>query len=344
MYVRGGLAGRDVAWDSWAVILIAGLWATLVVLIRITDWLPTIAVPRTAVSTMGIVVSVYLGFKSTSAYARWWEARTVWGSIINDSRAWANAALALVGPADAIGGPDATASRALVRRHLAWVNALAYQLRRTSVLKVSRVQHVFDYRRADTHAIFTASPECYRRHLPEGEAAEVEGRSNPAVHIARRQGSQIAALLDGGAIDNNRAVELIAIQNRLIGYQGACERIKNTPFPRQITYFGRIFTWIFIVLIPLGSFDAFIDEVARHLTAPADQERFALIVIPFTIVVSWLFYMVEKVGESCENPFEWGSTDVPIAALTRSIEIDLLELMGAEDIPAPLAPRDGVLY
>ncbi|WP_018701273.1 bestrophin family protein [Amorphus coralli] len=341
MYVRGGIGGRDVFWDSWKVVLIAGVWAALVVAIRVTDWLPTVAVPRGAVSTMGIVVSVYLGFKSSSAYARWWEARTIWGAIINDSRAWANAALSFVAPT--AGGGEA-ASATLIRRHLAWVNAVAHQLRRTSVLKISPVQHVFDYRRADTGEIFTASPDGYRRHLSENEAAEVARFANPAVHIARHQGAQVNALLQSGALDNNRAVALMAIQERLIASQGACERLKNTPFPRQITYFGRIFTWIFIILIPLGSLDAFIDEVARHLTSPTDQDRFVLLLIPFTIVVSWLFYMVEKVSESCENPFEWGSTDVPIAALTRTIEIDLLEMLGDDSIPAPLKPRDGVLY
>lgn len=341
MYVRGGLRAQDVLADSWRVLLVSGLWTAAVVLLRVSDGLPVLVVPRGAVSTMGIVVSVYLGFKSSSVYSRWWEARMVWGAIINDSRSWANAALNLLSGGAA---SDPQASAALIRRHLAWVNALAYQLRRNSVLKVSPIQHVFDYRRPDVDTIFTAQPDCYRRYLSEAEREAVEGFANPAVHIARLQGAQVNELLQSGAIDANRAVELMQIQTRLTVSQGQCERIKNTPFPRQFTYFGRIFTWLFIILIPLGSLDAFLDAVATHLPSDRIQDRFLLVLIPFTMVVSWLFYMVEKVSESCENPFEWGSTDVPIAALTRVIEIDLLGMMGEDEIPAPLEPRDGVLY
>ncbi len=65
--------------------------------------------------------------------------------------------------------------------------------------------------------------------------------------------------------------------------------------------------------------------------------------IPFTALVAWVFMMMERIGESTENPFEGGVNDVPITALTRTIEIDLREMLGESDIPAPLKPVNDLL-
>lgn len=65
--------------------------------------------------------------------------------------------------------------------------------------------------------------------------------------------------------------------------------------------------------------------------------------IPFSVIVTWLFLALEKVGESTENPFEGNANDVPITALSRTIEIDLRQLLGEQQVPAPLAPVNAIL-
>jgi putative membrane protein len=65
--------------------------------------------------------------------------------------------------------------------------------------------------------------------------------------------------------------------------------------------------------------------------------------IPFSVVVTWLFLALEKVGESTENPFEGGANDVPITAISRTIEIDLRQMFGERDVPPPLAPSNAIL-
>lgn len=65
--------------------------------------------------------------------------------------------------------------------------------------------------------------------------------------------------------------------------------------------------------------------------------------IPFSAIVGWIFMAMEKVGESTENPFEGGANDVPITAMTRTIEIDLREMLDEKELPPALMPVNNIL-
>ncbi|WP_108659318.1 bestrophin family protein [Acuticoccus kandeliae] len=337
MYVREGINPRHIFRDSWAVIVVSALWASLVVVLYEILGARFIGIPIAPVTTVGIVVSLYLGFKSNSAYNRWWEARKIWGSIVNDSRVWANHSLTLV-------TADREAQRTLIYRHLAWVNALAFQLRKNSRLKPAAKQHIFDRRLEDISAFDTATRECYRRYLSPEEAEDLTRYANPAVHIIRKQGAHLQALLREGALDNNRIVQMAEVLGRFYDSQGACERIKNAPFPRQITHFGLIFTYLFMAMMPLALVDTFARTVVGREWTIVTAHEYMFTMVPFSVLISWLFFIVEKVSESCEDPFEWGTTDVPISALTRTIEIDLLQMLDEPNVPQQLQPVNGVLY
>ena len=140
------------------------------------------ATPFDPVAIVCIAVSFYLGFQSNQAYNRWWEARTIWGAIINDSRSWAHAALTLTRDAD--GNPlDCETQKLAIHRHIAWVNALAFQLRK--VLKIIRVDQsrIFDHAVAVEGTQFARTHDDYLSHLSEGERVPIQEFTNPAVHI-----------------------------------------------------------------------------------------------------------------------------------------------------------------
>lgn len=341
MYVRSGITVQNVFWDSWRVVLISAVWAVMLVYLREIQGYTFLAVPTLPVTTIGVMVSFYLGFKNNSAYDRWWEARKIWGAIVNDSRTWANHALNLVSPSGEAGDPTAGI---LVHRHLAWVNALAYQLRKTSRLKEGTHRRSFDHRLAEASNLPTASPVCYERHLPEWEAEEIRPLANPATHIVRKQGAHLQELLRQDRLDNNRMVEMMQVLGRLYDSQGKCERIKNTVFPWQVTFFGRLFTWVFILLLPLALVDTFEKEIEVQDLGGLLAHEYVFTMVPFSVLIAWLFFIFEKVGESCEDPFEGGTTDTPVTALTRTIEIDLQQMLGEPDIPERITPIDGVLY
>jgi ion channel-forming bestrophin family protein len=65
--------------------------------------------------------------------------------------------------------------------------------------------------------------------------------------------------------------------------------------------------------------------------------------IPFSLIVAWVFMSLERVGEATENPFEGSANDVPITALSRTIEIDLREMLNEKELPPPLTPVNNIL-
>lgn len=132
---------------------------------------------------------------------------------------------------------------------------------------------------------------------------------------------------------------------KLNARQGTCDRIKNTPFPRQIAHFGSIFTWIFVSLLPLTFLDVFEAETKSHYLSTILAHEYMYTLVPFTVLISWVFLMMEKISDSTEDPFEGGVHDVPVSALCRFIEIDIKQAMGdKKDVPPSLETVDGVLY
>ncbi len=60
--------------------------------------------------------------------------------------------------------------------------------------------------------------------------------------------------------------------------------------------------------------------------------------LPFTMLVSWVFILMEMIGDYSENPFEGLYNDVPISTMARSIEIDIREMLDETDLPKPIEP------
>ena len=128
-------------------------------------------------------------------------------------------------------------------------------------------------------------------------------------------------------------MKLQSLLNEFYDWQGKSERIKKFPFPRQYGAISNIFIGIFIFLLPFGLVTEFtkMGEIAIWLN------------IPFTVIVAWVFIVMELVGDYSENPFEGMGNDIPMLSLCRTIEIDLREMMGESDLPAPIEPINNVL-
>jgi len=134
-------------------------------------------------------------------------------------------------------------------------------------------------------------------------------------------------------VDDFRHMEMMRVLEEFYNLQGKCERIKNTPFPRQYAFFSKIFTWIFILLLPFG----LIGEFAKM------GHDLIWLTIPFSVLISWIFITMEIVGDNSEDPFENFANDVPMSALTRTIEIDLREMLGETDLPPKVQAVNDIL-
>lgn len=307
------------------------LYSTVITLLY---WFTNIefALPWQPISVIGIAVAFYLGFKNNSSYDRTWEARTAWGSIVNNSRVFATAILTqLDGAHDE--SLDALRKR-IIYRHLSWVISLRHMLRNNP--------KTWEHRYGKKNLVFVPT---YTEILEKGLDAELQPYLSPAeldffktktnmpAHILKKQSETIQELKTAGLIDEYRQVWFHQILAQFYQSQGVCERIKNFPLPRQYASVALWMTYMFCALIPLGLLDLFINQ----------NELWIWMTIPFSGLIIWIFFLMERIGDYSENPFEGAYNDVPISSISRGIEIDLREMLGDEDIPEPYPVENGFL-
>ncbi|MCB9595464.1 MAG: hypothetical protein H6719_22275 [Sandaracinaceae bacterium] len=317
---------------------IAALWATVVFAAYVYGGLSFLKVPYLPIATIGTAVAFYMGFKNNSAYDRFWEGRKIWGGIVNSSRTWATAVTSYVDPTQTTDRTHAT-QRELVYRHLAWVNALRLQLRKTS--RFHHKPSVSTKRRLESHADLMRNDwdKELAPFLDAEELTQVSARANPATHLLQRQGRELAELVEAGRLDMFRQLELMSVIEELYALQGKCERIKNTPFPRQYAEFSSIFVRVFVFLLPFGMLDVFVEGEGAAL----DVANGVLMILASGLV-GWVFLTMEGIGDSSEDPFERSMNDVPMNALSRTIEIDLREMLGETELPEKEPAAGFILY
>lgn len=324
------------------IVALAAAWALIVFALYAYLGLHFIRTPFLPIATLGTAVAFYVGFKNNSAYERFWEGRKIWGGVVNSSRTWANFVVNYVRPGE--DSEDArNVRRDLIYRHLAWVNALRLQLRKTS--------RFFDRPAATTRRRLEAHAEPMRNEwdkelspfLEPAELTRVSKHTNPATHLLVAQGRALVAELRAERIDLFHQIAMMEVVEDLYTLQGKCERIKNTPFPRQYAEYSRIFTRVFLVLTPFGLLDVFADHIDKA-TGTLDTLAPVLPMVAASVLVSWVFFTMEGIGDSSEDPFERSMNDVPMNALSRTIEIDLREMLGETELPPKEQPVDGILY
>lgn len=321
------------------------LWSVSVtILYQYTNW-KWLAIPWLPLSVIGTAVAFYVGFKNNQAYDRLWEARKIWGAIINSSRAWGSAVKGFV--SNQFSDKDYTASelqhikKTLLYRHIAWLYALRSQLliptswehinqNRFVAMVAKKRMKQFGVGLYDDDITETM----LQKYLPTDEFQRLISYKNTATQIIDQQSQDLKTLHGQGLIDNFRHMELQKILYDFYIHQGKCERIKKFPLPRQYGGMSFIFVAIFIFLLPFGmvsEFDNLIGEYGAWYS------------IPFTVLVGWVYLVMELVGDYSENPFEGLGNDIPMYSLSRVIEIDLLEMLGEKNIPPSVEPKNGVL-
>ena len=158
-------------------------------------------------------------------------------------------------------------------------------------------------------------------------------RSNIANHVLKKQIHELGKLKKQGLIDDFEHSDLVKQITELFNHQGGCERIKNTPLYRQYSIFSRVFVVLFIALVPFG----LLNEMDKA------GEFGVWLTVPFSMLISWVFYTMEQIGEFSENPFDNALNDVPISAICTAIETDVKEFLGDDNLPKKAMPVDDVL-
>jgi len=297
-----------------------------------------LALPWLPIALLGTAVAFVVGFKNNASYDRAWEARKAWGAIVNASRGFSIMLKDYISNKHALRSLSEKELRdiklEIVNRHFAYLTALRYSLRQPRVWEAITKKHNAEYK--DKWFSVSEQPGDLRKELSaylDTEQVEfIMSKTNKPAQIIAMQSEHFKKLLEQGYIEDFRHMELEKILLEFYNQQGVSERIKNFPYPRQYATLNLYFTKIFVFLIPLG--------MLREFNNMGDLFWLA---IPFSALSAWIFTTLEKIGESTENPFEGSANDVPITAISRNIEIDLKEMFGMENIPAPLQPENNIL-
>ena len=244
---------------------------------------------------LGSAIAIIVTFRNNAAYNRWWEARGLWGAIVNNSRSLTRGLLTLT--------TDTALQRRLVRYQIGYALAL-----RCSLLGLPPWDALAPY-------------------VPPDVLPILRSRANVPTAIHNLIGQELAASRGAGNVDNIVLTTLDRTLSELANAQGGLERIKKTPLPRQYDQFPQVFVGLYCLLLPVG----LVNDLG-YLTPIGST------------IIGFMFMALDRIGQDLEDPFENTIHDIPMLAITRTIEIDLLQAIGADSVPAPLSAQEGVLW
>ncbi|WP_284463061.1 bestrophin family ion channel [Chryseobacterium sp.] len=262
-------------------ILFIGIFAVVIGLLDMLPWFQKISLPLNIPALLGTAVSLLLAFRTSQSYERWWEARTVWGAIVNDSRTLVRLVNQFLPEGD-------KNIRAIAERQIIWTYALGESLRKLPFS--DKVQKYLDENKISAVNIPNALLDAHSKQFKE---------------IAASKG-----------LTDFQQMQLNDMVTRLCDSMGKCERLKNTVFPRSYSVLVHILIYVFAAILPFGLDDS-------QLTVE----------IMITFLVPIMFITIEKTSIIMQDPFENGPVDTPVTSLAQTIEINIRQMIGEQNVP-----------
>lgn len=254
-------------------------------------------IPALVPSVMGTAIAFFIGFNNNQAYDRWWEARRIWGALVNDSRSWARDVLSYVSSNTIPETQLKAIQKQMIHRHISFLYQLKCNLRGDNTI--------------------------HKSYISEAEQEEISKQNNHHNALLQIQSQQLQDIYKQGLIDGYQFLQMDSMLVRFSDSMGMCERIKNTVFPTTYNYLTKVFIWLFVIAIELVT--------VQSMGA-------------WSIFMSWLlgfvFVSTQINGMNLVNPFENKAASVPINQITRTIEINLLQMLGETNLPEPIKPMN----
>lgn len=254
----------------------------------LTPYLP--AMPLTIATFLGTAISVLLSFKMSQSYDRWWEARKIWGAIVNDSRSFILQLQAfLKNPA------LAPQIKTMAYRQIAWNYALGRTLRGQQPLEGS--EHL----------------------LSKNDLENLQLHNNKPLGILQQNVLQISRLHTQGEISDYMHVQFNNMFIRFSDSMGMAERINNTVFPTTYRLYLHVTIYLFVITLSIG-----LNNVKIYFE------------LPLLLLISMVFFLLEKTAYQLQDPFKNLPSDTNVTTIARSIEINIRQLLGEEQVPQPI--------
>ena len=340
MYVQRRFPFKSVLkWTSREIIFFTIFTSIITALYEALD-LKWLQVPLAPVALIGTAVAFMVGFQNNAAYDRIWEARKIWGGIVNTSRSL----IMTVKDSFYMHRSEATkeeteALKVITNRHIAWLTALRYAMRTKKSweasyeLKGKKNKGEYWYNIPEYNSTLE---EELKPFLSEEEYTYVMSKDNKPNAIINLQSQNLRKLTDEKKLWDFSLLNLQQMLQELTALQGKAERIKNFPYPKQYGSIGYHFVHIFMWLLPMAIIPAFAKTGVELLEAKVWIGHFFVwFNIPFTVIVIWVFNTMLRIGLAGENPFEGSANDVPISNIARGITIDILQIIDEDPANIP---------
>jgi putative membrane protein len=245
-------------------VLVVSVYATLVAVMYYNFHFTRISIPMAVPSIVGTVLSLLLAFRSNQAYDRWWEARTLWGAIVNDSRTVARQVWSFSNHLYGSTEEEYFRER-FIKRQIAWCYSLGQSLRKLSPLLG------------------------VERWLSGEEIEFAKWYASKPVALLELHAADLRTAWQKGWLNDYQQVEIDRTLTRLCDAMGGCERIKNTVFPATYSLYIHFSLILFISLLPFGLIEFFgimeiplviaiasslllIEKMAIHLQDPFENK------------------------------------------------------------------------
>ena len=178
--------------------------------------------PLTIPAFIGTAISILLSFKLSQSYDRWWEARKIWGAIVNDSRSLVIQLQTLVSQS------NDTEIRKIALRQIAWCYSLGQSLRGLNPI------------------------DNLDKYLSQEDLEEIKQHANKPLALIQLHAKDIKALKDAGHLELFSQLQLDSTLVRLCDAQGKAERIKSTVFPVTYRLFLHAIIYLFVVTLSIS--------------------------------------------------------------------------------------------
>jgi putative membrane protein len=284
------------------------LLAVFTVAVAVTLAADHFHVLRTTISVVpftlvGLALSIFLGFRNNTSYDRFWEGRRLWGALVNATRSYARRTLLFLTPAP---GDDA-----------AKVDAV-----RTTLVKRT-IAYVHALR---MHLRSGIDWNELARYLEPDELTALRTQRNVPLAILQGTAMRVRDAYRAGHIHPYHLPVLEQTLSDLTDIQGGCERIKNTPIPFSYTVLIHQIVATYCFSLPFGLVETL------HEWTP--------IVV---LIVAHAFLSLDAIGDEIEDPFGTDPNDLPLDAISQTIEINLRQALGEVDVPPLPTPVNRLL-
>ncbi|MBT8181844.1 MAG: hypothetical protein KJO53_09670 [Eudoraea sp.] len=227
---------RQIKWD----LLIVSVFSILIYFFKL--YIVNLDIPLSIGTFLGTAIALLLSFKLSQSYDRWWEARKIWGAIVNDSRTL------VIQIKQFCKEPDNSYVKTMAYRQIAWCYALGQHLRKQDVR--SKLEH----------------------YISEDELLALKEKNHIPLTLLDYHGRNVRSLHNENSLNNFQQIQIDSTILKLTASMGMAERIKNTVFPRTYRNVLHFFIYIFLLLLSLA-----LENVYGFLEIPL----LVLISIPF---------------------------------------------------------------